>query len=75
MEQTNIHINQEDEESMIDDEMETLGETIIKDTLKRKQKVNSIASISKLWMKPHSISRLMIPLCCISAMPMVRPAL
>jgi len=46
-----------------------------KDYFWRAQKVNSIASIATLRMKPHSISPLEIPLCRLVVMPMVRPAL
>jgi len=46
-----------------------------KDNFHRAQKVNSVASIAILRMKPHSISRLGIPLCHLAVMPMVRLAL
>lgn len=38
-------------------------------------KLNSVATISSLRMKPSSSSRFFIPLCRMIAMPMVRPTL
>lgn len=45
------------------------------DDFRKAQKVNSVATISGLRLKPHSISRLRIPLCRLVVMPMIRPAL
>jgi len=52
-----------------------LEEFTSEDSLRKSQKVNSVASITSLRMKPHAISRLRIPLCRLVQMPMVRPAL
>jgi len=45
------------------------------DAYRRAQKVNSVACIADLRLKPHSISRLRIPLCRLAPMPMIKPAL
>jgi hypothetical protein len=39
------------------------------------RKVNSIATIEALRLKPSSLSRMMVPLCRMVAMPIVRPTL
>lgn len=52
-----------------DGEEEEIGEDV--DVIRRRQKVNSVATISSLRMKPTSLSRLCIPLCRLVAMPMV----
>jgi len=64
---TSYHI-EEDGEDPID-------EFTSEDSLRKSQKVNSVASITSLHMKPHAISCLRIPLCHLVQMPMVRPAL
>lgn len=57
------------------DEEDTGEDYKSEDAFRRAQKVNSIASISALRLKPHSISRIRIPLCRLAQMPMIRPAL
>ena len=63
------------EDSRIHDEggmEESVPDFATEDDFRRTQKVNSVASIASLRMKPHCISRLRIPLCCLAEMPMVR---
>lgn len=45
------------------------------DEILGRQKLNSVATILSLHMKPTSSSRFFIPLCPMVAMPMVRPTL
>jgi len=58
-------------EDMEEDDEEPTEEFTSKDALRKSQKVNSVASITSLWMKPHAISRLRIPLCRLVQMLMV----
>jgi len=55
-EEIDVQRDQDDEGRSSDDEIETPGEIIIEDTLRRKNKVNFVESILKLQLKPHSIS-------------------
>ncbi len=48
---------------------------LLEDELRRLQKVDSVATIASLRMKPDELFRLRIPLCRLVAMPMVRPTL
>jgi hypothetical protein len=48
---------------------------ISEDAFRKVQKVNSVATIFALRLKPHSISWLRIPLCRLVVMPMIRPSL
>ena len=45
------------------------------DEIRGRQKLNSVATISSLRLKPSSSSRFFIPLCRMIAMPVVRPTL
>jgi hypothetical protein len=45
------------------------------DQIRVSRKVNSIATIEALRLKPSSLSRMMVPLCRMVAMPIVRPTL
>lgn len=45
------------------------------DDYRRKQKVDSIATINSPRFKPFQLSRMSIPLCLLTPMPMVRPTL
>jgi hypothetical protein len=45
------------------------------DQIRVSRKVNSIATIEALRLKPSSLSRMMVPLCRLVAMPIVRPTL
>jgi hypothetical protein len=65
----------DDMDNVIEHDEEFKVEFNSEDALRRAQKVNSVASITNLRLKPHSISRLRIPLCRLAQMPMVRPAL
>lgn len=73
----------EDEENSLtehlgedDDDLEEGVEIEIDlDEFRGRQKLNSVATISSLRMKPTSSSRFFIPLCRMVAMPMVRPTL
>lgn len=56
-------------------EKETGDDFESEEAFRRAEKLNSVASIADLRLKPHSISRLRIPLCRLAHMPMVRPAL
>ena len=66
---------EEDENSDGDceDDVDVLGAT--EHVIRSRQKLNSVASISSLRIKPLEISRHHIPLCRMVAMPMVRPCL
>jgi hypothetical protein len=63
------------EERRIHEQLQSSDALQSEDAFRRDQKVDSVASINKLKLKPHSISRLHIPLCRMVSMPMVRPAL
>lgn len=61
-----------------DDDVEDLGDgdkCETEDSIRGKQKLNSVSTIASLRMKPASASRFSIPLCRLLAMPMVRPTL
>ena len=45
------------------------------DEIRGRQKLNSVATISSLRLKPTSSSRFFIPLCRMQAMPVVRPTM
>jgi hypothetical protein len=45
------------------------------DQIRVSRKVNSIATIEALRLKPSSLSRMMVPLCRMVAMPIVQPTL
>ena len=70
------HISMEDfadgDEDSINDE-EPFG--FDEDEIRGRQKLNSVATISSLRMKPATSSRFPIPLCRMVAMPVVRPTL
>ena len=61
----------EDDFSINDDEQFGCDE----DEIRGRQKLNSVATISSLRLKPSSSSRFFIPLCRMIAMPVVRPTL
>jgi len=58
-----------------EDDEEQTEEFTFEDALRKSQKVNFVASITSLRMKPHADSRLPIPLYRLVQMPMVRLAL
>lgn len=63
----------DDEESDGDGGDQPIGND--EDVIRGRQKLNSVATITSLRLKPVSASRFDIPLCRMVAMPMVRPTL
>jgi hypothetical protein len=45
------------------------------DQIRASRKVNSIATIEVLHLKPSSLSRMPVPLCRLVSMPIIRPTL
>jgi hypothetical protein len=69
--QSSIGAGEDVEESTeVDEEDELLANQI-----RVSRKVNSIATIEALRLKPSSLSRMMVPLCRMVAMPIVRSTL
>lgn len=69
-------IGVEEEDTLMDDVDEDEEEKeLLEDELRRLQKVDSVATIASLRMKPERLSRFNIPLCMLVPMPMVRPTL
>ena len=66
-----VEVGDEDEDSINDEEPFGCDE----DEIRGQQKLNSVATISSLRMKPSNTSRFTIPLCRMVAMPVVRPTL
>ena len=62
----------DEDEDMIEDRETYEGD---EDDIRSRQKLNSVATISRLRVQPLSSSRFNIPLCRMLAMPMVRPTL
>jgi hypothetical protein len=62
----------DEDEDMIEDRDTYEGD---EDDIRSRQKLNSVATISRLRVQPLSSSRFNIPLCRMLAMPMVRPTL
>jgi hypothetical protein len=60
----------DDESARVDEEDE-----LSTDQIRATRKVNSIATIEALRLKPSSLSRMRVPLCRMVAMPIVRPTL
>jgi hypothetical protein len=62
-----------------DDDDESVGvaeeDELSTDQIRATKKVNSIATIEALRLKPSSLSRMRVPLCRMVAMPIVRPTL
>ena len=69
----------EDSEECQDDDEEGLRDIDLyegdEDDIRSRQKLNSVATISRLRFQPLGSSRFPIPLCRMLAMPMVRPTL
>ena len=60
----------EEEEDSVEEDDAFIGD---EDEIRARHKLDSVACISSLRMKPFSSSRFDIPLCRMQAMPMVRP--
>lgn len=76
MVQPEIGVEEEGEEEFVEDDMlEDEEKDLLEDELRQLHKVDSVATISSLRMKPDHLFRLQIPLCRMVAMPMVRPTL
>jgi hypothetical protein len=69
--QPSIDAEEDDNESVGVDEEDELST----DQIRATRKVNSIATIEALRLKPSSLSRMRVPLCRMVAMPIVRPTL
>jgi hypothetical protein len=69
--QPSIGTEEDDDESARVDEEDELST----DQIRATRKVNSIAIIEALHLKPSSFSRMRVPLCRMVAMPIVRPTL
>jgi hypothetical protein len=69
--QPSIDAEEDDDESVGVDEEDELST----DQIRATRKVNSIATIEALCLKPSSLSRMRVPLCRMVAMPIVRPTL
>ena len=63
---------QDEDEDMLEERDTYEGD---EDDIRSRQKLNSVATISRLRVQPLSSSRFNIPLCRMLAMPMVRPTL
>jgi len=76
MAQPEIGVEEEDEEEFVEEDMlEDKEKDLLEDELRQLYKVDSVATISSLRMKPDHLFCLQIPLCRMVAMPMVRPTL
>ena len=73
------HVSQDNFSEEQDEDDEGLGDREVyegdEDDMRSHQKLNSVATISRLRVQPLSSSRFQIPLCKMLAMPMVRPTL
>jgi hypothetical protein len=69
--QPSIDAKEDDDESTRMDEEDELSF----DQIQATRKVNSIATIEELHLKPSSLSRMKVSLCRMVAMPIVRPTL
>ena len=68
----NSEEGQDEDEDILGDRDPYIGD---EDDIRSRQKLNSVATISRLRFQPLSASRFNIPLCRMLAMPMVRPTL
>lgn len=68
-----VEEGEEGDEDLVDLEEDDFSGDV--DAFRGRQKLNSVATLSSLRMKPSSVSRFFIPLCRMVAMPMVRPTL
>jgi len=67
---------EEDDDFLMEDVDDAEEEKeLLEDELRKLQKVDSMATISSLKMKPEKYSQMRIPLCRLVPMPMVRPTL
>jgi hypothetical protein len=69
--QPSIEAEEDAEESFEVDEEDELST----DQIRATRKVNSIATIEALWLKPSSLLGMQVSLCRMVAMPIVRPTL
>jgi hypothetical protein len=69
--QPSIDAEEDDNESAVMDEEDELST----DQIRATRKVNSIATIEALYLKPSSFSRMWVPLCRMVSLPIVRPTL
>jgi len=76
-ETTQSEIGEEEEGDFLMEDMDNAEEEreLLEDELRRLQKVDSMATITSLKMKPDRYSRMHIPLCRLVPMPMVKLAL
>jgi len=77
VESTQPEIGGEDELDFMMEDVDVAEEEreLLEDELRRLQKVDSVATITSLKMKPDRYSRMRIPLYRLVPMPMVRPTL
>jgi len=77
VESTQPEIGSEDEVDFVMEDVDDAEEEreLLEDELRRLQKVDSVATIMSLKMKPDRYLHMRIPLCRLVSMPMVRPTL